>query len=524
MRIARAIKSGLGLLGVVALGSVGVAGTASAAAPVPASSAVAPSWALPGADLDNTRDVVSPITSSNVSKLVAGWSQPINAAGSYGVLATTPVVSDGVVYEQDLASNVLAINLASGKLLWEHKYNSPDVGPNGVTVVDGTVYGATASSAFAIQAATGEQLWIKKLTRNGNEGIDMAPGFNNGTVYVSTVPGNDKHFYAGNGKATLWAMNAATGAVKWKWDEVQNLWSTKKSLQDINSGGGQWDPPSFDAQGNLYIGVANPAPFVGTDKYPFGSSRPGKNLYTDSIVKLNAKTGKLMWYYQLTPHDIFDWDINNSPILTTINGKTAVIAGGKAGIVVAVNASNGKLLWKRPVGQHMGPQNLGQQTEHGSAGAKLPITIEPGDLGGIESQLADNGSTVFAAINDLPVKYTGQSALAGGATDVLSVGKAKGEMVAINQNNGKILWDHHFAHSAYGAVSVTNDVAFTTTFDGTLWALSTKTGRVLWSKKLSAGTNAPVAIDGNVVITAGSFVLGKGQKAKIQTFYLPGAA
>jgi outer membrane protein assembly factor BamB len=223
----------------------------------------------------------------------------------------------------------------------------------------------------------------------------------------------------------------------------------------------------------------------------------------------------------LTPHDIFDWDINNSPILTTINGKAAVVAGGKAGIVIALNAGNGKLLWKTPVGQHTNVGNDGVLTEHGSGGLTLPITAEPGDLGGIESQLASNGSTVFAAINDLAVKYTGQSALAGGATDVGSVNTAKGEMVAINQNNGKILWDHHFKHSAYGAVSVTNNVAFTTTFDGTLWALSTKTGRVLWSKKLSAGTNAPVTIDSNTVITAGSFVLGKGQKAEIQAFWLP---
>ncbi len=518
MKIAKAITGSLGLLGAVALVSAGAASAATHAS----ASAVAPSWALPGADLHNTRDVSSAITSSNVGKLGLSWELPITAAGSFGVLATTPVISHGVIYEQDLASNVLAIEASTGALLWEHKYNSPDSGPNGVTVINGTVYGATETSAFAIQAATGEQLWIKKLIRNNHEGIDMAPGYNNGTVYVSTVPGNTKDFYAGNGKATLWAMNAATGKVKWKWDEVQNLWSNKKSLQDINSGGGQWDPPSFDAAGNLYIGVANPAPFLGTNKYPFGSSRPGKNLYTDSIVKLNAKTGKLMWYYQLTPHDIFDWDINNSPILTTVKGQQAVVDGGKAGIVIAVNAKTGKLIWKTPVGVHTNNADDGLLTQDGqNTNVKLPLVVEPGDLGGIESQLASNGSTVFAAVNDLAVKYTGQSALSGGVNFAVPLTKAKGEMVAINENTGKILWDHHFAHSAYGAVSVTNNVAFTTTFDGTVWALNTKNGKVLWHKKLSAGTNAPVSIDGNMAVTAGSFVLGKGQKAEIEAFALP---
>ena len=70
-----------------------------------------------------------------------------------------------------------SINLKTGKVNWFKKYNSPSVGPNGVTVVGGVVYGATGDSAFALQASTGEQLWIKKLTRNNNEGIDMAPGF-----------------------------------------------------------------------------------------------------------------------------------------------------------------------------------------------------------------------------------------------------------------------------------------------------------------------------------------------------------
>ncbi|HEY2655015.1 MAG TPA: PQQ-binding-like beta-propeller repeat protein, partial [Solirubrobacteraceae bacterium] len=349
--------------------------TASTAAALPAST-----WAWPGADLSNTRDVKSPINAKNVASLGLAWSLPIMAKGVFGAYATTPVVVGGIMYTQDLASNVFAIDPSSGKLLWEHKYNSANTGPDGVTVVNGTVYGTTSSKVFALQAATGEQLWTKKLVRNGNEGIDMAPGYHNGTLYVSTVPGNASSFYAGNGEAILWAMNAKNGKTEWKWDEVQNLWGNKK----VNSGGGQWDPPSFDAQGNLYIGVSNPAPFLGTNKFPWGSSRKGSNLYTDSVVKLNAKTGKLMWYYQLTPHDIGDWDLENSPILTTgAGGRQIVVDGGKAGIVIAVDASTGKLLWKRPVGVHNGNDHVGLTANSDPSKLHLPITLEPGDLGGI---------------------------------------------------------------------------------------------------------------------------------------------
>ena len=495
--------------------AVALSASASSAHQVASAAAAGSSstWRWPGADLSNTRDVQSKINAKNVSTMGLAWSLPIKASGVFGAYATTPVVVGGVMYTQDLASNVFAINPSTGKLLWEHKYNSANTGPDGVTVVNGTVYGTTSSKVFALQAATGEQLWTKKIIRNGNEGIDMAPGYHNGTVYVSTVPGNAKAFYAGNGQAILWAMNAKNGKTKWKWDEVPtNIWGNQK----VNSGGGQWDPPSFDSQGNLYVGVANPAPFPGTKKFPWGSSRPGSNLYTDSIVKLNAKSGKMMWYYQLTAHDTSDWDLENSPILTKgANGKQIVVDGGKAGIVLAVDASTGKLLWKRPVGVHKGPANIGEIADNNAKSIKAPVTIEPGPLGGVESQLASNGKTVFAAINDLAVKYNGGS-IAGS----LNFFGGKGELVAINQSNGKILWDHHFKHSSFGAVSLTNNVAFTTTFDGTLWALNTSNGKVLWHKQLSAWTNTPVTINGNMVITGGTFPHEKGETAQIQAFTL----
>ena len=179
------------------------------------------------------------------------------SAGLANGYATTPVVANGVVYTQDQESNVMAIRLATGKVLWTHTYNSLNGGPDGVNVVGGTVYAATDSAAVALSAATGQQLWSRTLIGNDLEGIDMAPGYNDGTVYVSTVPVNpNKGQYLGGAKATLWALNAATGAPEWSWDEVQNLWGNP----GLNSGGGLWDPPSFDSQGNLYIGIANPGP------------------------------------------------------------------------------------------------------------------------------------------------------------------------------------------------------------------------------------------------------------------------
>jgi outer membrane protein assembly factor BamB len=409
----------------------------------------------------------------------------------------------------------MAIELATGKVLWTHDYNSPNGGQDGVNVAGGTVYAATDNAAVALSAATGRQLWSRTLTGNDHEGIDMTPGYHDGTVYVSTVPVNPKvGQYLGHAKGTLWALNARTGAPEWSWDEVQNLWGNA----GINSGGGLWDPPSFDRQGNLYIGVANPGPVGQTGwprGYPWGTSRPGPNLYTDSVVKLSPQ-GKLLWYYQLTPHDLYDWDLQNSPVLTTANGQQVVIDGGKAGILIELSAQTGKLLWKLPVGVHSGHDNDGLITENATPTSAIPLParfdLEPGVFGGVESQLATNGSTTFAAVNDLAVPLTVKGVAESSAAFLASIGHATGEMVAVDQDTGKIEWDDKLPSTPYGAAAVTNNVVFTTTYNGDLYAFNAATGAILLKTPLSAGTNAPVSIAGDYVITAAGVPGSKNQQ------------
>src|SRR5580700_2243465 len=223
----------------------------------------APGWTEPDGDLAATRDVASAITSGNVATLGVAWTVPLNISTTHsdGAYASTPVIVNGVVYTQDLESNVYAISLATGQVVWRHVYNSPNGGPDGVTVAGGVVYAATNHAAVALDAATGAQLWSRTLIGNEHEGIDMAPGYDHGTVYVSTVPVNPLlGEYGSGGKGILWALNAQTGAPEWSWDQVQDLWGNP----GVNSGGGLWYSPSFDAQGNIYLGIANPGPVFGT--------------------------------------------------------------------------------------------------------------------------------------------------------------------------------------------------------------------------------------------------------------------
>jgi alcohol dehydrogenase (cytochrome c) len=494
-----------------------VTGTAPAATGQPAAG-----WTQPGADLANTRYVASAISSTDVSTLGVAWTVPltISTARTDGAYATTPVIVNGVVYVQDLESNVYAISLATGKVLWTHHYNSPNGGPDGVNVVGGVVYAATNSAAVALSAATGAQLWSRTLIGNDHEGIAMAPGYNHGTVYVSTVPANATvGQYLPGGQGILWALNATTGAPEWSWNQDQNLWGNP----GVNSGGGLWYTPSFDAQGDIYLGVANPGPIFGTKKYPLGSSRPGPDLYTDSVVKLSP-AGKLLWYYQLTPHDLYDWDLQNPPVLSTANGRPVVIDGGKAGVMIELDAQTGKLVWQLPVGGHDGHETDGVLTEHATPTSRglLPARycLEPSLYGGILTQLASNGTTTFAAVNDLalpatPVDYTGT------VTTVLrAVENATGEMVAVNQDTGAVEWDTLLPSSPYGAATVTNNVVFTTTFNGYLYALDATTGAILFKTPMSAGTNAPVAVDGDYVIAGAGAALSSTQRNMIIAYKL----
>ena len=256
-----------------------------------------------------------------------------------------------------------------------------------------------------------------------------------------------------------------------------------------------------------------------------GTSRPGPDLYTDSVVKLSRR-GKLLWYYQLTPHDLFDWDMQNSPMLATAHGRPVVIDGGKAGIVIELNAQAGKPIWKLPVGTHNGHDHDGLLTENAkpTAHLKLPrqFCLEPGVYRGVLTQLASNGSTTFAAVNDLPSPLCGYATGCSIAKTpaIEAVFKATGEMVAVNQDTGQLEWDTRLPSSPYGAATVTNDVVFTTTFHGDLYALDAATGAILRKIPLSAGANAPVAIDGDYVIAGAGVPLSKTQRPMIIAYKL----
>lgn len=469
----------------------------------------------PNGDLANTRAVAGPIETGTVDRLDVAWTLPIKGQGAFGSYASSPIIAAGVVYSQDLGSNVQAIRQDSGDVLWEKTYEAPSLGPNGLVVADGRVYGATPSEAFALEQETGEELWSVTLTRNEKEGIGMAPGYNDGIVYVSTTPTNATSLYAGDGVGVLWALDGRSGEKLWKFDTVpEGLWGNP----EVNSGGGLWYTPAFDERGFVYFGVGNPGPFPGTEEFPWGSSRPGPNLYTNSIVKLNGRNGKKQWHFQLTPHDLYDWDLQGPPILLEVNGKDMVLAAGKVGYVIALDAASGKLAWKRAVGKHNGHDRDNLYAMRGEYDRiETPSTVYPGLLGGVIAPMSTDGDTVFAPVVNSPLTIVSGSETREGGDE------NGGEIVALDVADGSVRWSHEFPTApAYGSTTVVNDLVFVTTVDGKVHGFDTRSGRLAWQVDLPAGTNAGVAVQGDTLVAPAGLATAQGQTPQLVAYRLGG--
>lgn len=441
---------------------------------------------LANVDLANTRSAPSSIEAANVGDLELAWSLSQQEEAEDLRYIASPVVEAGVVYLQDPSSNVEAVDLDSGEVLWEQRYEEPVSGPNGVIVSGGTVFGATRTSAVALDAKTGRELWSTELVRNGSEQIAMAPGYHGGRVYVSTATFRGE----GNEVGVLWALDARTGRKLWHFDTVpQGLWGNP----EVNYGGGLDFAPAFDGEGSMYVGVSNPGPIPGTERFPWGSSRPGPNLFSNSIVRLDERTGRVEWHYQLAPHGVCTGGLG-SPVLAEAGGRKLVVGTGMQGIVVGLDRETGKLLWRRPVGIHNGHDNDGLLAMRGEyAKLETPAVFYPGLYGGVFGPVALRGSTVFVPVTNGAVRVASQTALE-------PVGSYKGELVALDVATGAVEWQRRFPAPVFGPATVSNDLVFAASLDGVASALDVHSGREVWRAKLPGHTEGGMTLTGDVLL------------------------
>lgn len=521
----------------------------------PAAFAASPSgWTTYGYDYANTRHVsFSQINPQNVKSLAPAWTFQTGIPGSF---EASPIVVGKTMYLTSANDGVFALDAATGTLKWKYLpklgFTSFCCGPvnRGVAVASGKVFVATLDGRLiALDARSGKPVW-SAVVGDPKHGFSetLAPLAWGGMVYVGSAGGE----YGIRGSVTAYA--AATGKELWRWWTTSKNWEGKyrtavhgislhrdiaKEKADAakyadawkHGGGPVWTTPSLSArQGILYFGTGNPAPQL------IGSHRPGDNLYTDSIVALNAHTGKMQWYYQETPHDVWDYDATSPTVLFKARDAKgqmvpAIGQAGKTGWFYVVNRKTGKLI---RVSQPFAPNSTIYQ-KPGPNGS----LIEPGALGGANwSPVSYDPAThlVFVASIvqprfDKPLPYaewkSGGARWAGSREQVLPTEPGSGTFTAIDVDTGRIAWQYKSPQPMIGGSLSAGGLVFVGENNGMLDAFAAKTGKLLWQHQCGAGVNAPpiaYQIAGKEYITVaagGNLLLNTKPGDSVITFALP---
>jgi outer membrane protein assembly factor BamB len=466
-------------------------------------------WPMGNKDYRNTRaSMTSAINASNVDQLDMAWVFQIPGIGAYGAAASTPIIANGVVYLHDLMSNVFALDLETGDLVWEYRLEQSALGPNGVAIGYGKVFAQGGiNELHAIDMETGELIWITNM--EGPSGSHQ-PYVYNGKVFTAAVAGavqlgqpgvaSARQGYAAGNSGIAYAFDEATGELIWRFQVVEDdFWGRP----DINGGGGIWYPPAIHPESGLsFWATGNPAPFPGIVGFPNAASRPGPNLYTNSMLALDMETGELEWYNQVLPQDLFDLDFQISPILTTLeeDGLEIVIGSGKLGRVYSFDLQTGEILWETEVGIHMNDDldevPIGEE-----------VFVMPGVWGGVETPMAYADGVVYMQVLNLGTPYTadgfgatdGSEAVAN-ATGRTQLPTATFELVAIDASNGEILWQVEYDAPGFGAATVVNDLVFTSSFTGRITAHDRDDGSEVWAFQAPGGINGWPAVAGDTIV------------------------
>jgi alcohol dehydrogenase (cytochrome c) len=457
-------------------------------------------WALPNGDLAGTRAAAgSGIAAANVDRLRVRWRFRFTAKpGFSGVFASTPVADAHTVYVQDLTSTVFALDRGTGAVRWTARFNAPNDGPNGLALDGDRVFGATDSDAFALSASSGEKLWQRHLTNRSEQLVDVAPVVWEELVFVSTVG------YQPFGRGAIYALDERTGAVRWKFVTIKHPWT--HPLQA--GGGGLWYPVSIDGHGRLYAGNSNPTPWGGSPKLPNGAAFPGPVPYTDSLLVLDARTGRLLWHDQVTAHDVRDQDFEATPILATVGRVDLVVGAGKAGRVIAWNRRTRRRVWTASVGLH--------RNDRGPL-PRRRVIVCPGLLGGVETPMAYASGRLFVPVVDL---CGWGSAIARQRVASIDPAQGRGRLVALDAATGRTIWERRLPSPNFGCATVANDVVFTSTYDGVVYAFAARGGKALWHSRMRAAVNACPAVAGDVLLVGGGIRRPHGLAPELVAFAL----
>jgi PQQ-dependent dehydrogenase (methanol/ethanol family) len=474
-------------------------------------------WPTYGLDYLNTRHTnLAQINAANVALLVPAWRY---LTGVHGRMETTPLVVGQTMYVTTGADNgVEALDAASGALRWKF---TPKLGVmelccghiNRGVAIDGErlFYATLDARLIALDANTGKLLWQRPIG-DPREGLSetMAPLAWQGIVIIGSSGGELGI------RGSVSAYRARDGQLLWRWYSVSPNWEGRyvTSVHGVSlhrniaqekanaakhhdawrhGGGPVWMTPALDeATHTIYVSTGNPSPDYRPDL------RPGDNLYTDSIVALDALTGAMRWFYQQTPHDPGDHDAASPPVLFDARSSwrtvRAVGEAGKTGWVYILDRANGHVI---RISENFVPQE--------DVYMHVPLTgavVRPGTLGGAIAPMSVNPSLhlAFVEATDLPQWIDpAQGDLAANDYQGGTVGQSqRGDnfVIAIDVDTGRIVWRHELTSGhnwMLGGTLSAGDLVFASDPFGALEALEARTGKPLWQYQIGANDGDTVA-------------------------------
>lgn len=499
---AAAGAAGIGMLAIVAGVSLAASSTGAGAGDVSTSCLMSENcggtmaWPTGQGTVTSGRySPLSQINTANVSHLKVAWMVKTPIIGS----ETYPVVVNGVAYVTTAFAYVYAINAVTGKVLWTWKPPAEVTGglvaaahgfPNrGVAVGEGNVYVLTPNAKLvAINAATGAMKWYKSLGNPKWLSESVDPLYYQGVLYLGSA-GSES-----GARGFEEARNATTGALIWQHFTVPAAGAPGSWLYGHHGGGDIWGTPTLDPQmGLMFIGVGNPSPDL------YAGNRPGPNLYTDSIMALSMKTGKMVWYYQTTPHDMWDYDCSTTPVVFPTSYGTAVGAPCKNGYWYELDAKTGQ-----PI---TAPEAFVKE-DHTMPPPKPPgVWNWPGATGGSEwSPVAYNPTTKYAYVEGInsPNQEWAKSIPYNGGLDMGTDFKApppnskliNGTLTAFDVNSGTMVWqDATRVGLAGGTTTTAGNLLFVgMSGEGRFNAYNAANGKLLWSYNTHDRIDAPAAV------------------------------
>ena len=519
--------------GAAAGSGVGPGSTAIDAARIVAADDEPESWLAHGRTYDEQRfSPLDQINEGNIGELTLAWTY--DTGGDRGHEAT-PIVVDGKMFLTSDWSIVHALDAGTGELLWRYDPEVPgevarlaccDVVNRGVAVWEGRVYvGALDGRLIALNSDTGEVIWDVRTTDPEKPyTITGAPRVVKGKVVI----GNGGAEYGVRGYVT--AYDAVTGDQAWRFYTVPGdpsepfenpalevaaeTWTGE--WWEIGGGGTAWDSMAFDPELDLlYVGVGNGSPWTRVHRSPGG----GDNLYLSSIVALRPDTGELVWHYQTTPGDNWDYTATQHILLADIEiggeERQVLMQAPKNGFFYVLDRGTGELLsaenyvsvtWATHVDMETGRP---VETEEGIYDDQ-PRVVLPSPSGGHNwhpmSFSRDTGLVYIPAIElgliyalDSGFEYNSQTWNLG--IDIAAIPKLLGEMPATPTFGDLKAWDpvtqtevwsqHHPGAFNGGLLSTAGNLLFQGTADGRFVAYAADTGDVLWEEQVNIGIVAP---------------------------------